>query len=88
MVFVRFSVGPFRLPSCPDVRRKVGRLQADVWRKRGTCPAAVLFVNSTVSAKHVLSMILLQTAKVCFVVDHYNYATVYYSERERVTLLK
>ena len=96
MVLVRFSIGPFRLPSGLEVRRKVGRPQAELWPKRGTCPAAVLFVNSTISAKHVLSLILLQTvkvgdceqSKVCFMVDCYNYSPVYYSSRERATLPK
>ena len=89
MVFDRFPIGQFRLPNNPEVRRNVGRLQTEVWREGGTCPSAVLFANLAVSAKHVLSLILLRTVKVCFVVDYYSYslAGVLQFEREWVALL-
>ena len=48
----RLSIGQFRLPSSPEVRRKFGMRQAEVWPKRGMCPVVVLVVTLTVSAKH------------------------------------
>ena len=84
MVFDRFPIGQFRLPNNPEVRRIVGRLQTEVWRESGTCPSAVLFANLAVSAKHVLSLILLRTVKVCFVVDYYSYIFTGVLQFERV----